>query len=99
LTGMDAGYVVDDESMPDYRHQIAAMWAGLWAKVPVMNGFSGTWPIDYPGIGDRPTVEELVQALGPNWSGRLAVIEWGPPVRRRVYQVEPGGQIRLIESS
>jgi hypothetical protein len=90
LAGVDAAYVIDDESMPDYRHQIAAMWAGLWAKVPVMNGFSGTKPIDYPGVGDQPTLEELVRALGPNWSGRLAVIEWGPPVRRRVYRVEPG---------
>jgi hypothetical protein len=90
LAGADAAYVVDDESMPDYRHQIAAMWAGLWAKVPVMNGFSGTRPIDYPGIGDHPTVDELVQALGPKWRGKLAVIEWGPPIRRRVYQVESG---------
>jgi hypothetical protein len=99
MAGVDAAYVIDDESLPDFRHQIAAMWAGLWAKVPVMNGFSGTKPIDYPGMGDRPTVAELAQVLGPNWYGKLAVIEWGPPVRRRVYQVEPGGQFRLIESS
>jgi hypothetical protein len=91
MAGADVAYVIDDESMPDFRHNIAAMWAGLWAKVPVMNGFSGTWPIDYPGMADRPTVEELVRVLGPNWRGRLAVIEWGPPIRRRVYEVQPGG--------
>jgi hypothetical protein len=99
MAGADVAYVIDDESMPDFRHNIAAMWAGLWAKVPVMNGFSGAWPIDYPGMGDRPTVEDLVRVLGPNWHGKLAIIEWGPPVRRRLYQVEPGGQVRPIESS
>jgi len=99
MAGADVVYVIDDGSMPDYRHQVSAMWAGLWAKVPVMNGFSGTQPIDYPGMNDHPTVEELVRALGPYWRGRLAVIEWGPPVRRRVYQVELGGRFRLIESS
>ncbi len=101
LNGVDAGYVVDDGSMPDYRHQITAMWAGMWANVPVMNGFSGASPSDYPGMADHPGVEDLVQALGPNWRGKLAVIEWGPPVRRRVYHIEPGndpsGRITLIE--
>jgi hypothetical protein len=103
LAGVDAAYVVDNESLPDYRHEITAMWAGLWAKVPVMNGFSGTKPRDYPGIGERPTVEELVRALGPTWKGRLAVIEWGPPIRRRVYQVEPGDEaarrFRIVEQA
>jgi hypothetical protein len=98
MSGVDAAYVIDDGSMPDFRHQIAAMWAGLWAKTPVMNGFSGTKPIDYPGIGEYPTLEELIRALGPNWTGRLAIIEWGPPVRRRVYQIEPGGRWTVVES-
>ena len=101
LDGIDVGYVVDDGSMPDYRHQIAAMWAGSWANVPVMNGFSGASPPNYPGMADHPTVEDLVAALGPNWRGKLAVIEWGPPVRRRVYQVEadnePSRRMTLIE--
>jgi hypothetical protein len=101
LRDVDAAYILYDEAMPDYRHEIAAMWAGLWAKTPVMNGFSGTQPPGYPGIGARPPVEELVRLLGPNWRGKLAVIEWGPPVRRRVYQVEPGeepsNRVRRIE--
>src|SRR5262245_4275927 len=92
LAGADVGQVVYDESMPDYRHDIAAMWAGLWAKVPVMNGFSGTVPPGYPFTGERPTVADLVRALGPNWRGKLVVIEWGPPVRRKVYQVEAGDE-------
>lgn len=90
LEGVDTAYVVFDESMPSYRHDIAAMWAGLWAKVPVMNGFSGTIPPGHPIGVDNPSVERLVRALPPQWRGKLAVIEWGPPVRRRVYQVEPG---------
>jgi hypothetical protein len=101
LDGVDTAYVVFDESMPPYRHDIAAMWAGLWAKVPVMNGFSGTIPPGHPIGVDFPDVEQLVRALGPNWRGKLAVIEWGPPIRRRVYQVEPGDdaseRFRLID--
>ena len=73
LEGVDTAYLYDD-SMPYYRHEIAAM-GGLWAKVPVINGFSGTIP-GHPGHGARPTVEELVQFLGPKWHGKLAVIEW-----------------------
>jgi len=101
LDGVDTAYLMYDESMPCYRHEIAAMWAGLWAKVPVMNGFSGTLPPDHPGHGVRPSLEELLKMLGPNWSGKLAVIEWGPPVTRIVYQVSPGEnpatRIRRIE--
>jgi hypothetical protein len=86
--------------MPSYRHHITAMWAGLWANVPVVNGFSGSQPDNFPAFEDRPTVAELARVLGPGWRGKLAVIEWGPPIRRRVYQVEPGDdparRVRLL---
>jgi hypothetical protein len=98
LAEVDAAYVMYDDSMPNYRHEIAAMWAGQWAKVPVINGFSGTQPRGHFGIGARPSVEELVRFLGPDWRGRLAVIECGPPMRRWVYQVEPGGRFWLMDS-
>jgi hypothetical protein len=74
------------------------MWAGLLAKVPVMNGFSGAHPPGYPGMHDQLTFLELWRVLGLKWFGKLAVIEWGPPVRRTVYQFEPGGRFRVIES-
>lgn len=90
LQGVDAAYVMYDGTMPDYRHEIAAMWAAVRTGVPVINGFSGTQPPDYPGIGARPPLLELLRLLGPQWRGRLAVIEWGPPSRREVYQIEPG---------
>ena len=99
LNGVDAAYVMYDDTMPDYRHEIVAMWAATRTAVPVINGFSGTTPPGYPGTGDRPSVEELIWLLGPQWRGRLAVIEWGPPVRRTVYQVEPGGRFWAVESS
>jgi len=94
LTGMDAGHVVYDEAVLYYRHHIFAMWAGMQAKVPVMNGFSGANPPGYPGLGYRAAIEELAQVLGPNWRGRLVVIEWGPPVRGMVYQVESGKVVK-----
>ena len=99
MRGADVAYVVYDESMPDYRHHIAAMFAGTWAKVPTINGYSGTRPKDFPAYTYQPSLEELIAVLGPDWSGRLVVIEWGPPIRRRVYRVEKGGRFVLIESS
>ena len=81
-----------------YRH-LAAMFGGMWAKVPTINGYSGTQPKDFPAYTYQPSLEELIAVLGPDWSGRLVVIEWGPPIRRRVYQVEKGGRFVLIESS
>ncbi|HEX3148969.1 MAG TPA: hypothetical protein VHR66_12880 [Gemmataceae bacterium] len=99
IRGADAAHFVYDGVMHDYQHHITAMWAGLWADVPVMNGFSGTYPTGYPALKVEPTVAELVRLLGPNWHGRLVVVEWGPPMRRRVYQVETGGRYSLIESS
>jgi hypothetical protein len=90
LERVDAAYLMYDGSMPDYRHEIIMMWAGQWAGVPVLNGFSGATPHGHPGFGKRPTVEELVQMLGPQWRGKLAVLEWGPPVTRRVFRVETG---------
>ena len=96
MRGADAAYVVYDGSMPDYRHHIIAMWAGLWERVPVMNGFSGTQPSDgYPAYGDHPTIDHLVRSLGTQWQGKLVVIEWGPPIHRRTYNVEIGGRFTL----
>jgi hypothetical protein len=99
MRGADVAYVVYDESMPDYRHHIAAMFAGMWAQVPTINGYSGAQPKDFPAYTYQPTLEEVIAVLGPDWRGRLVVIEWGPPLRRRVYQVTGGGQFHLIESS
>lgn len=99
LRDVDTAWVLYDGSMPDYRHEIAAMWAGLWAKTPVMNGFSGTQPPNFYGLQGGPTIEDCVALLGPEWHGKVALIEWGPPVRRRVYQVEPGRRIRVLGSS
>jgi hypothetical protein len=98
LRDVDTAWILYDGSMPGYRHEIAAMWAGLRARTPVMNGFSGTVPPGFPGLQARPTIEDCVRDLGQDWRGRVAMIEWGPPVRRMVYQVEPGGQIRLVTS-
>ena len=90
LAGADVAYVIDDESMPDFRHNIAAMWAGLWAKVPVMNGFSGTWPIDYPGMADRPTVEELVRVPGAELEGAAGRHRVGPADPAAMYRWSRG---------
>lgn len=97
LQGVDTVWVINDGSMPHYRHEITVMWAGLWTQTPVMNGFSGTMPPGYAILLEQPTVAECAARLGSDWHGRLAVIEWGPPIRRTVYEVEPGGRYRLVE--
>ncbi|HVK09698.1 MAG TPA: hypothetical protein VM597_13065 [Gemmataceae bacterium] len=96
MRGADVAYVVYDGSIPDYRHHIAAMFGGMWADVPTINGFSGAQPKDFPAYTYVPSLDELITVLGPDWRGTLAVIEWGPPVRRTVYRVEPGGRWTVI---
>lgn len=96
MRGADAAYVVFDGSMPDYRHHVAAMWGGMWARVPTINGYSGTQPKGFPAYEDRPGIDDLVRVLGPEWRGSLVVIEWGPPLKRTVYRVEPGGRWHVI---
>jgi len=95
LKDADAAHVINDGSMPDYRHQITAMWAGMWARTPVTNGFTGTFPKDYLGMLDDASVADLVKSLGPGWQGKLVVVEGGSPIRRRVYQVRDGHWQRL----
>lgn len=86
----DVAYVTYDGSMPDYRHHITAMWAGMYARVPVMNGFSGTQPRDYPAYKDQPTVTDLVRLLPNDWEGRFVVIEPSVTWKRTMYDVRSG---------
>jgi hypothetical protein len=44
---------------PFYASQLAAMWAGLEAGVPVVNGYSGGSPPGYPSWKRTATSEEL----------------------------------------
>jgi hypothetical protein len=51
--------------LPPGRHfwegQVTAMWAGLEANVPVVNGYSGRYPPDYPDWTRSMTAAELTE--------------------------------------
>jgi hypothetical protein len=90
LKGADAAYILYDHKRAHYQHHITAMWAGLKANVPIMNGYSGTWPPDYPAIDANFTLEEMVARLGPDWEGTLRVLEWDKPGKYLDYRIEKG---------
>lgn len=48
LRGARAGYVELDPDAQFWVSQIAGMWAGMKANVPVVNGYSGRVPRNYP---------------------------------------------------
>lgn len=59
---MKPGAVHYVELMPkvtDYQGQLIAMWAGLKANVPVVNGYSGRFPNGYPDWKYTMTDEQL----------------------------------------
>ena len=55
-----------------------AMWVGLYANVPVVNGYSGRKPDGYPA--ERVLTEARVRAwLGPEFRGRLVYVDRAKP--------------------
>lgn len=92
MTDADAAYACYDweTDIPFYEQYTTTMWAGFWARMPVVNGFSGRIPNNFVVAREEWPVEEVVRFLGPEWRGRLLMIQPGEPTRRRWYQVEPG---------
>jgi hypothetical protein len=58
---------------PYYESQLTAMWAGLEAKVPVVNGYSGRYPPGYPDWSRSMTDDELKE-----WMHGAAVVRITP---------------------
>jgi hypothetical protein len=92
LTNADVAFVIyDPAAFPHpYEHQITCMWAGMRANMPVINGFSGRYPVGYFPDVESGGVEQAVRLLGESWQGRLLVVAWGTPIRKRYYEVKPG---------
>jgi hypothetical protein len=57
-------YVTQGSHQPYPTWQLVAMWAGLEANLPVVNGYSGNTPPHYPGVISTMTAAELRA-----WSG------------------------------
>jgi len=59
LTPGTVAYIELAPDRPFWESQLTAMWAGLEANVPVVNGYSGRYPLDYPDWERTMTAEGL----------------------------------------
>jgi hypothetical protein len=59
MTPGTAAYVEPPPGRPFWESQVTAMWAGLEAGVPVVNGYSGRYPAGYPDWTRPMTDDEL----------------------------------------
>jgi hypothetical protein len=63
MRGSTAVFVEPDAGAARWVNELSAMWAGLQANVPVVNGYSGRWPRGYPQAITGP--DQLAKWLGP----------------------------------
>lgn len=61
LTPGNVAYVEIAPDRPYWESQLTAMWAGLEANVPMVNGYSGRYPLGYPDWSRTMTEGELKQ--------------------------------------
>jgi hypothetical protein len=99
LRGADAAFgILDEKRRPFYERSIEMMWAGLYANVPVINGFSGRVPTGYQFEKASPTFEEIrddgkdgilfTSWLGRDWQGRLVIVDIDDEPRSYVMEVK-----------
>jgi hypothetical protein len=69
LTPGTVAYVELAPDRPFWESQVTAMWAGLEANVPVVNGYSGRYPTGYPDWTRSMTDDELNE-----WTHGAAVV-------------------------
>jgi len=66
LTSGTVAYIELPPDRPFWENQLTAMWACLEANVPVVNGYSGRYPLGYPDWTRSMTGEELNRWLNGN---------------------------------
>jgi hypothetical protein len=69
-----------------YQGQLAAMWAGLKANAPVVNGHSGRYPLDYPDWNRTMSQEQLERWLIGRYAGPVEIIFPEPPATNPGFQ-------------
>jgi hypothetical protein len=90
VRGADAIFLIPREDRPPFYTDVEAMWVGLEANVPTVNGYSGRTPPGYPydysvnleDYGD----DRLRRWLEGKFRGRIAIVD---PDRR--------GQVRYLD--
>lgn len=73
LQGASAAYVEPERETHFWTSQIAAMWAGMKANVPVVNGYSGRAPKLYPDVRLIMTDDDVAR-----WAQRSDIRRIGP---------------------
>ncbi|QEL13561.1 hypothetical protein PX52LOC_00419 [Limnoglobus roseus] len=74
VAGTDAFYLAPLPSDNPLYPSVIAMWAGLSADVPTVNGYSGRLPPGYPEL-QQLTDEEVIVWLGPNFHGKVRIVD------------------------
>jgi hypothetical protein len=87
IRGADAAYLPAGWGDIPETGQLLAMWAGLRANVPVVNGYSGRTPAEYP-LDVALTDDELRAWLAPRFRGRVAIVEPCDPRNVRCIVIE-----------
>jgi hypothetical protein len=94
LRGSDAGYVLPEyhdttgKKLPYVYGEVLAMWAGLRAGVPVVNGYSGRWPPGNYPESTPATDNELRAWLAGRFRGKLAIVDPDRPDATRVIVID-----------
>ncbi|NMG21319.1 fungal specific transcription factor domain-containing protein [Brasilonema bromeliae] len=70
----DVAYVTLKAEVPPWSSQLSAMWAGIKANIPVVNGYSGNVPPNYGRMEDSMSTPQLINWLGEDSRGQLCII-------------------------
>jgi hypothetical protein len=79
IKGCNIAYLSLNPTIPFYIDHLSAMWAGIEANVPVINGYSGNVPPDY-GNDPKSTAQVVhwLDSVGDNSSSKLCIISRQP---------------------
>ncbi len=89
LRGADIGYMIPDPGRPQLYGDVVAMWAGLRANVPVVNGYSGRYPDAYPLVSPGETPEVALRKwLSGRFRGRIALIDPEHPEQAKLESID-----------
>jgi hypothetical protein len=91
LNGGDAAYGISEMSGAFYEHELMMMWAGLYANVPVVNGYSGRSPKNYTLSSATFSMEALKQWLPPDWRGTFVIVYNGESIKSERWVVDADG--------
>jgi hypothetical protein len=75
LRGADVGYVLPTHHPGWHTCETTAMWAGLEAGVPVVNGYSGRFPPNYPDAYPPTDADWRAWLISHGFRGTLAVVD------------------------